>query len=144
LALGVIPRSPGPHHLAHLDRLLDRRAPGPGAAEPFAAISIARSGDSTSTIRSFASGNGPSVTTGAPTPSSVTIFARLGPGEGLCLDKLAVLGALVVEAPLEVDVSGTSSGDHLLMGSTPSMGASPSGRAFRAPRRPPSARTGAV
>ena len=40
------------HHLAHLDRLPDRRRrSGPGAADACAAISIARSSVSTSIIR---------------------------------------------------------------------------------------------
>src|SRR6266516_6022511 len=58
--------------------------PRPGAAEDFAAISRARACDSTSNIRwpassSLDSGKGPSVTTGAPTPSQVTILASSGP-----------------------------------------------------------------
>src|SRR5262249_52149746 len=56
----------------------------PGAAEILAAISSARSADSTSTIRypassSLASGNGPSVITGALIPSEITNFACSGP-----------------------------------------------------------------
>ena len=39
------------HHLAHLDPCWIGAPSGPGAAEPRAAISSARSGDSTSTIR---------------------------------------------------------------------------------------------
>src|SRR5262249_38393402 len=56
----------------------------PGAAEILAAISRARSADSTSTIRypassSLDSGNGPSVITGALIPSEITVFACSGP-----------------------------------------------------------------
>jgi hypothetical protein len=60
------------------------RPPGPGTADSFAAISIARASESTSTTwkpatHSLNSWNGPSVTTGAVTPSNVTTFARSGP-----------------------------------------------------------------
>jgi hypothetical protein len=75
--------------------------PGPGAAEVRAAISMARCSLSTSTIQtparySLASGKGPSVMTGASTPSLITIFAACGPASELFGgDELTGLGQLL-------------------------------------------------
>ena len=65
-------------------RLAVARLPGPGAADVLAAMSIARSPLSTSTIQnparnSLASAYGPSVMTGARAPSLTTTLVASGP-----------------------------------------------------------------